>query len=223
MVRIKGAPSEQLNIVGLVVTVAVLVIITLFVDMAELRAFIAEAGIWAPLLFIVLKATTVVVAPLSGAPLYPLVGLLFGFWPGILYVVIGDLIGISTAFWISRIFGYPLVRRVILGKERGMLARVVDHIGTTKGFIHMCLTCFALPELIAYASGLSRLPYWKLIVFYMPISITVSCAAVLFGSLLAPSNSPLFLAIGMPIAAVAVIGAGGWLFLRGVGKDEDEA
>lgn len=221
MVRIKGKPTEQLNLLGLGITIAILLAIAVAVDMEELKGFIAGAGIWAPLLFIVLKASTVVVAPLSGSPLYPLVGLLFGFWPGIVYVVIGDFIGITTAFFISRVFGYPAVRRFIAGKERSTLARVVDHVGTTKGFIHMCLTCFALPELIAYGSGLSKLPYWKFIVIYLPISIAVSSVAVLFGSLLHLGDSPLLLAIGAPLAAMAVIGAGFWLFLRNVREKQD--
>lgn len=220
MKHLKAKATEQLNLIGIAVTILALVLLTVFIDIKDLKDVIAASGPLAPLLFIVLKASTVVVAPLSGSPLYPLVGLLFGFWPGLLYVVIGDFIGITIAFTLSRLFGYPVVHRFIVGKERGMLAKIVRHVGTTKGFIHMCLTCFALPELIAYGAGLSTLPYWKFILIYLPISIAASSAAVLFGSLLDPSNASFFIAVGVPLAGAAVIGGGALLFFRGV-KNKD--
>lgn len=102
-----------------------------------------------------------------------------------------------------------------------MLAKVVDHVGTTKGFLHMCLTCFALPEVIAYGAGLSKLPYWKFILVYAPISIAVSSVAVLFGALIDSTNLPLFLTVGLPIIGFVIVAAGGWLFLRGVRQKAD--
>lgn len=217
----KGKATEQLNLIGIFATIAVLLALGLFIDVESFKEAIVSAGPLAPLLFILLKATTVVVAPLSGAPLYPIVGFLFGFWPGIAYVVAGDFIGITIAFFLSRTFGYPLVRKFIVGKERSILAKVVDHVGTTKGFLHMCLTCFALPEIIAYGSGLSKLPYWKFIAIYLPISIVASSAGVLFGSLLDPGDLPLYAAIGLPLGGFAVVAVGGWLFLRGVKDKQD--
>ena len=217
----KGKATEQLNLLGIFITVALLLALGFFIDVDSFKTMIIEAGPLAPLLFIVLKATTVVVAPLSGAPLYPIVGFLFGFWPGLLYVVIGDFIGITIAFTLSRLFGYPLVLKFIVGKERSILAKVVSHVGTTKGFLHMCLTCFALPEVIAYGSGLSKLPYWKFITIYAPISIAASSTGVLLGSLLDPTDLPLFVAIGLPLGGFIVVAVGMWLFLRGVRNNPD--
>ncbi|MBU2103576.1 VTT domain-containing protein [Patescibacteria group bacterium] len=221
MEHLKGKITEQLNVIGIAVTVIVLLGLMLFVDIKQLQELVATSGALGPLILIVLKASTIVVAPLSGSPLYPLVGLIFGFWPGILYIVAGDFLGITIAFTLSRVFGYPMVNRFIVGKERSTLAKVVRHLGTTKGFLHMCLTCFALPELIAYGAGLSSLPYWKFILLYLPISIAVSSAAVLFGSLLDPSNSSLFIAVGVPLAGALIVGAGAVLFLRGVKDKQD--
>ncbi|MBU1293031.1 VTT domain-containing protein [Patescibacteria group bacterium] len=221
MEHLKAKVTEQLNVIGIAITIILLLALTIFVDIKELQELVATSGALAPLILIVLKASTIVVAPLSGSPLYPLVGLIFGFWPGILYIVAGDFLGITIAFTLSRVFGYPVVNRLIVGKERSTLAKIVRHVGTTKGFVHMCLTCFALPELIAYGAGLSTLPYWKFILLYLPISIAVSSAAVLFGSLLDPSQSSLFIAVGVPLAGAIIVGAGALLFLRGVRQKED--
>lgn len=211
--------TEQLSVWGLLITIIILVLLALFVDMDSVKEYVANSGPWAPLLFIVLKASTVIIAPLSGAPLYPIVGLLFGFWPGFLYVLIGDFIGFTGAFLLARKFGYPLVRRMIDANERGLLARIVDHVGTVKGFVHMCMTCFALPELISYGTGLSKLPYRVFISILWPLSAVMSAALVLFGSFLDLNNGSLALTIGLPLVGGVVILIGGALFLRGV-KDK---
>ncbi|HEX5774517.1 MAG TPA: VTT domain-containing protein [Candidatus Paceibacterota bacterium] len=211
-----GKASEQFGLWGLGITIVALIILAFFFDMESVRAWVANAGPFAPLIFILLKASTVIIAPLSGGPLYPLVGLFFGFWPGFLYVLIGDFIGYTGSFFLARKFGYPLVSRIIAGNERGLLARIVNHIGTPKGMFHMCLTCFAMPELISYGAGLSRLPYPIFIGMLLPLSAIVSATLVFFGASLDLSEGSVLMTIGLPIVAGAVIVVGAWLFLRGV-------
>ena len=218
--KVESKGTEQINLWGIGVTVLIVLLVAFFVDVAELKSFVASAGPFAPLAFILIKASTVVIAPLSGGPLYPIVGLLFGFWPGFLYVLIGDFLGYTIAFWLSRTFGYPLVRRMIAADERSILAKVVRHLGTTKGFVHMCLTCFALPEVIAYGAGLSKLPYLKFILILMPLSAVASAVLVSLGAVLDSAEQPLVLTLFIPLAAGVIILIGGWLFLRGVGKKD---
>ena len=97
--------TEQTNFWGIGLTLVAIITLALFVDIGSLRIWVEGAGVWAPLVFIILKVSTIVIAPLSGSPLYPLVGLLFGFWPGILYVALGDFIGYTTTFFIGRKLG----------------------------------------------------------------------------------------------------------------------
>lgn len=213
--------TEQLNITGIILTLVVLFGLAFFIDINVVKGLIADAGIFAPLLFILLKASTVVIAPLSGAPLYPIVGAFFGFWPGFLYVVIGDFLGYTIAFFLARKFGYPLVEKFISTKETSLLSRIVKHVGTPKGFFHMCITCGALPELVSYGAGLSKLPYPIFIGILLPLASLASALFVLFGSTLSAENS-VSVALIMPVAAMCVMAVGGWLFLRGVTGDEEE-
>jgi uncharacterized membrane protein YdjX (TVP38/TMEM64 family) len=215
-------PSEQWNIMGVAVAVIAVVALTFFVDIETIQNLIKEGGAWTPILVILLKASTVVIAPLSGAPLYPLVGAFVGFWPGILYVILGDALGFTIAFFISRYFGYPVVRKIIAHNEHGMLSKIVKHVGTMKGFLQMCLTCFALPELISYGTGLSKLPYWKFILVMVPFSALMSSVLVLFGASLGASKTSVLISFALPFAAGIVIFIGGWLFLRAVRKTHPE-
>ncbi len=210
--------SEQMNVTGIAVTLIVLVGLALFVDVSAAKEFIAAAGVWAPLVFIALKALTVIIAPLSGSTLYPLVGVLFGFYPGFIYMIIGDFIGYTGSFMISRIFGRPFVEKMISANERGMLSNIVDHVGTVRGFLHMCMTCFALPELISYGAGLSKLRYWKFIIILLPASSVVSSILVYFGSYIADSERSVLLTLGALFVGATVMMSGIYFFFRSVKK-----
>ena len=206
--------TEQMNLMGIGLTILVIIAVAYFVDLSTLRTWVEGVGIWGPLVFILLKISTVVVAPLSGSPLYPLAGLIFGFWPGILYIAVGDFLAHTTTFYISRIFGQRIVFKLLSGKEEGIVARIVDHIGDTRGFFQACLTCFALPEVLSYGAGLSRLSYIKFIGILMPFLITVASILVFFGSILKPNSESLLIALVIPVAGALAIIIGGTLFMK---------
>jgi uncharacterized membrane protein YdjX (TVP38/TMEM64 family) len=208
-------PTEHFSYIGLGITLIVIVLVIAFVDMDNLKGWVEKAGVWAPLVFILLKASTLVVAPLSGSPLYLLVGLLFGFWPGILYIVLGDFLGYTLTFYISRIFGQRIVNKILSGKETGLLSRIVDHISDMKGFFHACLTLFAIPEVLSYGAGLSRLPYLKFISILVPMSAAAASILVFFGSLIDNQQS-LLVSLGVPVVGMIIVVIGGTLFIRSV-------
>mgnify|MGYP003393150184 CR=1 FL=1 len=209
-------PTEQINIVGIALTLLVLIVIAFFVDLDSVKIWVEKAGIWGPLVFILLKTSTLVVAPLSGSPLYPLVGVLFGFWPGFLYVLLGDFFGYTICFFISRMFGKKIVAKFISDKEEGFLTRVVDHASTPKGFFHACLTLVAMPELLAYGAGLTRLPYLNFITTIVPITAVGSGLFVFIGSILDPGNQSILIGFGLPAVGVLAMLIGGFLFSKKV-------
>lgn len=216
-------PTEKANFLGAGLTILVLVLLVWLVDVSALRVWVEKAGVWGPLVFILLKISTIVIAPVSGAPLYPLVGLLFGFWPGILYVAIGDFLGYTIAFYISRIFGQKIVFKLLSGKEEGLVARIIDHVGDAKGFFQACLTLFALPEVLSYGAGLSQLKYAKFISILMPFSLTAASILVFFGSILKPNSSSLLISLALPVAGGIAILIGGTLFMKSIrGKENPE-
>lgn len=205
---------DHAGILGAVATIIVLGILGLFVGMDQLRAWVEATGIYAPLAFIALKASTVIIAPLSGGPVYPLVGALFGYWPGILYTVIGDFLGYAGAFWIARVFGRTYVEKLVSDDERGLLARVMRHMSTLRGLVHACFTFFAMPEIICYAAGLSRMKFWKFMSVLMPLGLIASSVLVFAGDML--GDQSLLASIILPVFGLFVVFAGGWLFFLGV-------
>ena len=213
--------SEQWNLIGLGITIGVLILLSIFVDTNSLKEWVGKAGVWGPLVFILLKISTLVIAPLSGGPLYPTVGLLFGFWPGILYVIIGDIIGTSIDFYVARILGRKWVEKFISNKEEGILAQIINHVSDGKGFLHACMTCFALPELLSYGAGLSRLSYKKFILISPPFLVIPSIILVFLGSVLDAGNKSLLLGLLIPVMGATALLIGGTLFTRVLRKRED--
>lgn len=209
--------SESHNIIGLGLTLTVLLVLFFVIDIERIQSLVARTGVWAPVALVLLKASTIVIAPLGGSPLYPLSGLLFGFWPGLLYIEIGDFLGYSIAFWISRIFGTKFVARMLSDKEESMLARVIEHAGTPRGFLHTALTLFALPEALAYGAGLTRLSYVSFIAIIVPITAIGAILFVFIGSLLEAGHSYL-IGLALPALGVIAILIGGTLFRRSIIK-----
>ncbi len=212
-------PGAELNLWGLGATLLIIFALSRFIDLSAVSEWVAQAGVWGPLLFIGLKISTIVIAPLSGSPLYPLVGLIFGFWPGLLYVLIGDTIGYTTNFFLSRIFGQKLVDRFISQKEQGLLAKIVRHIGTPKGFFQACLTMFAMPEFLCYAAGLTKLRYIHFISIMVPIVSIGSAVFVFIGTLLNPGSQSFLIGFALPIVGVIAVIIGGSLFAKSVIKE----
>ena len=204
---------------GVIVMLGILIITAVFFDFDVLRDQIAKAGVWAPALFILLKASTVVIAPLSGGPLYPLIGAFFGFGPGLIYAIIGDVIGYTIAFFISRKFGYPLVRKFIEGNDRSLLPKIVKHVGTPKGFFQACITLGFVPDLLSYGAGLSKLPYPFFIGIIAPLSAVVSTTLVLFGASLGAGDgfTPILL---IPAVAFVAMACGAFFFYRAITKSD---
>jgi uncharacterized membrane protein YdjX (TVP38/TMEM64 family) len=106
------------------------------------------------------------------------------------------------------------MNKFLSGKEEGLVARIVDHVSDTKGFLHACMTLFAMPELLSYGAGLSRLPYLKFISILMPLSVIAASILVFFGSILNLDSKSLLISLGVPVFFAIVILIGGTLFMK---------
>jgi uncharacterized membrane protein YdjX (TVP38/TMEM64 family) len=197
-----------LSLAGLVVVIGGLYLLLHYFGITQVQQAVESAGVWAPLVFVVAKASTLVIAPLGGSPLYPLGGVLFGFWDGVLYVMLGDLLGGTIAFWISRIFGRSVAER-FLGDDRRFLGKALRMMGTPKGFL-IARICFSgLQEIAAYGAGLTRLRFVPFIAIHAAVNLLPVMLLVWMGFELTGDNW-----WSIPIAyGVAVVAIGGGLVL----------
>lgn len=174
------------GIVGLVFVLGSLILAAKYLDIAALRTQIEAAGWLGPAVLIVAKASTIVIAPLGGGPLYPIAGALFGFWKGSAYLIAGDMLGGTISFYLARYFGRNLVTKM-LGESDGFITRALAHMTTVRGFLTTRI-CFAtFPEIATWGAGLTTLPFLPFIIIHgvvglVPTFITAGLGAAITSS-----------------------------------------
>lgn len=183
-----------------------------YVDLAEVRRVIDAAGVWGPLVLIAAKASTIVIAPLSGSPLYPLAGAIWGFWKAFGLLVIGDAIGSTVAFYISRLFGKGVAERM-MGGEPGILAEALELMGTVRGFMLARLAFASFPEIAAYGAGLTKIGYMPFIIIHTSVSLLPNAILTALGAFLVEGGGPGFF-VGLFGSGAVLSGISFYLFYR---------
>ncbi|QPC81868.1 TVP38/TMEM64 family protein [Phototrophicus methaneseepsis] len=141
------------------------------IGLGRIQQFIEDAGPMAPVAYIGLKAATYVFAPLTSGPIQVVAGAIFGnVWLGVLYTLIGEVLGGSISFWIARAFGRPVVQRMV-GKS-GM-TQVEEFYKTRMGGWRSLavarLILFSVWDFLSYAAGLAPVRF----ISYLLVSIIV--------------------------------------------------
>lgn len=159
----------------------------------RLRDAVAATGPLAPIAYVLLKAGTVVLTPISGSPLRLTAGALFGFWDGWALSVLGTVLGGCANFWIARRFGRAVVLR-LLGPST--LARVEPMLGRLADWRTLALARVVLAPLwdaLSYGVGLTKLRFRTYL-------------AVAFVGDLVPSM--VLVGLGSSVAELGVVGTG---------------
>ncbi|QCC48509.1 TVP38/TMEM64 family protein [Halobellus limi] len=125
-------------------------------DAAELRAWIAQFGVFAPLVFVFLQALQVVVAPIPGQVVALVAGYLFGpFW-GTVYSLTGVLIGSAVAFSLAKRYGRSFVEDILHEDVVNRFDEFVERVGAPGLFAFVIIP--GLPDdAICFLSGLTPL------------------------------------------------------------------
>jgi len=204
------------NLILIVITIGVAYIITVYIGLDNLREKVETSGVYAPIIILVLKATTIVVAPLGGTIIYPVAGALFGFWKGTVLCIIGDAIGSSIAFWLSRKFGRSILHYFTSKSQQPMIEKVVERLGEKRSFVKARIFFAGFMDLFAYAAGLSKINFWFFLVIHMGVHAFFVLLYVAFGDLLISGKFGLMFAVSLGSTALAMIGA--WLFHLDISK-----
>ncbi len=205
------------NLAFILITVGVAYGITVSIGIDGLKRLVEQAGIWGPLTIIILKMTTIIVVPLSGGPVYAIAGAAFGFWQGLGITFIGDVLGFSVAFYLSRFFGRKIIDVFVPSTQFPIIEKLLTQGSALKSFLKARLAFGGFPEIFAYAAGLTTVSFPIFIVAQMALHTPFAALLVLFGNALLTGN-PLFF-VGSAIVAAVLAVAGGWWFKRDLVKE----
>lgn len=138
-------------------------LLSLFTNQEQLKQSIDSAGVFGPLVYILLQATQVLIAPIPGQVTGLASGYLFGPHLGVLYSMIGAAIGFTIIFVITRRYGRPLVERFFNKKHIEKFDYITKNNGTLTLFLIFLLPAFP-DDLICFLAGLTTIPIRTLIV-----------------------------------------------------------
>jgi uncharacterized membrane protein YdjX (TVP38/TMEM64 family) len=195
------------SIAILAVAIGVAYTVTVTIGVESLRESVLNAGWYAVLLVVILKATTIVVAPLGGTIIYPIAGAAYGFWPGLGVTLLGDALGSTIAFVLSRYFGRSILAFFTSASQVPTVDAVLLELTDKKRFAMARVYFAGFMDLFAYAAGLTRIPYWYFILVHIAVHAPVAALYVLFGDILISGNWWLTIPIGLLMAGLAVFGA----------------
>lgn len=193
-------------IVVIITTVGLIILIDAIWDIRELQRIVNEAGVWAPLVYVVLKASTFVIAPLSGASLKVSSGALFGLQNGIIYTLLGDLIGGSINFWIAKSLGRKIIAKIVGSSRIRYIDNLVHQIGGWQALLFARLFLATIYDFISYAAGLASIPFSHyLIVSLLGGLISTSFWVALGSSFAEDRVTLLVVTLGVLLFSVVII------------------
>jgi uncharacterized membrane protein YdjX (TVP38/TMEM64 family) len=180
-----------LAVVGILATTHGQEVVSFLRNPDELRAWLARLGPLGPLGLIVFNAIQVVVAPIPGYPVQSAAGYLFGWWQGSLYAVAGMILGGLLAMTLGRVYGRPLVERVV-GAERLERWEKVAHLNSMA--VWFVLMLGPLGDAPYFIAGLTKLPIWKLLAIVLLVRTPSVMVSAAIGAGVISWRSPWFIA-----------------------------
>jgi len=184
-----------------------------YIGLEDLRGYVERAGMWGPLILILAKISTLVFAPLGGAPLYPIAGALFGPVYGFAYIFIGDIVGATLCFAISRRFGRRIVAYFVSDTGMVLVERILARMGTVRGLLEARFFFLAFPEALSYAFGLTAVSYRRFITTHVAVYTVPILAVVWLGDALVNLNAWWSAAGLVAVMALALAGVA-WFVVR---------
>lgn len=129
----------------------------LFTDRALIQAFVSSFGIGAPVVFIIIQISQVLLAPFPGEATGFIGGFLFGTGKGFIYSSIGLTAGSWINFIVGRFLGKRYVRKLIPPKHLDRMDNIVKRQGVLVVFLLFIFPGFPKDYLCLFL-GLSAIP-----------------------------------------------------------------
>jgi uncharacterized membrane protein YdjX (TVP38/TMEM64 family) len=176
------------------------------VGVPDVRAAVASAGVWAPLLF-VLFSGAVTVTPVPRTVFTVAAGVLFGSVLGVLLAVAGTTLAAVAAFWLVRLVAGPFVERHAhragIAWVRRRLAR--NGLLAVASLRLIPMVPFAVLNYAAGLSGVRFVPYvLGTVIGILPGTVAV---VVLGDAAIGGTPHPVLLAVSVVCGLVGAAGA----------------
>lgn len=169
--------------------------------------FLAAHSILAPIIFILLRSTAIIIPPIPGL-IFDLVGIaVFGPVLGFIYAEIGIMLGAMIAFGIARKFREPVVKHFVSLQKLNQWEKTLSENKKFWMLVAIRLPTNAFFDYISYAAGLTKISASKFFLSTLISNIPMMALVYYFGGLSFQKGLYYILAF---VAAVLI-----WIFVLG--------
>ncbi len=173
---------------------------------AELAEFIERAGIFAPLVFVLMMALQIVIAFVPGGPLEITAGVLFGGWLGTFLTVTGAFLGTLLVYSLVKKFGRPLVS-FFVNEEKIKTFSVLEDEDKLEFWVFILFLIPGIPkDLLTYIVPLTKIQGKQFLLLSTLARFPALTASVLMGDSLSDGRYGLCIAIACIGAVVTFAG-----------------
>ena len=175
-----------------------------FESIEDVENFIAGYGHLSGLVYIVFQIFQVVISVIPGEVFQVAAGYLFGpFW-GVLYAIIGCLLGEAVAFGLARVLGQGFVR-LFMSEEQ--FIKYQEMLNSNKAYT-LCFILYLIPgipnDILCYVAGASEIKFLPFLIISMVGRMPGLIGSIVMGSLVDKGNYTLA-AVILGIACVAAV------------------
>ena len=192
---------------GFLVSLIVLTVFMNTVGLPRLQELARSSGALGPIAYITIKALAFVIAPLSSGPLQIASGPIFTLELAILYTLIGDVIGGSINFLITRHLGRPVLERLVNDETLEKMDKLYQ--GRVDKWYTLAVAramFFFMWDILSYAAGLAKtIPFITYFLVSVFVGLPVTMVSVTVGEKLLTDTTVLYAFIGMVVIALALI------------------
>lgn len=199
--RVAAGLAAMLAVVAVVVA-----LLTAAGGVDNVRQVVADAGFWAPLLFLVLQSA-ITIAPIPRTAFMVAGGVLFGSITGVVLVLIGTVVAATLAFWLVRLVGGEFVERHAHHPALAWIRARVEHSGLLTMLSLRMIP--AVPfSVMNYASGLSGVRFRHFALGTLLGVFPGSVSVVFLADAVAGGNfPPQLLAVSITCGLIGLAGA----------------
>ena len=175
-----------------------------FESIEDVEDFIAGYGHLSGLVYIVFQIFQVVISVIPGEVFQVAAGYLFGpFW-GVIYAIIGCLLGEAVAFGLARVLGQGFVR-LFMSEEQ--FIKYQERLNSNKAYT-LCFILYLIPgipkDILCYVAGASEIKFLPFLIISMVGRLPGLIGSIVMGSLVDNGNYTLA-AVILGIACVAAV------------------
>ena len=151
-------------------------------DKDQLVHALRHDGVKGPLFCVAAQSIQVVIFVLPGEITQLAAGYVFGVWRGLLYSVIGILLGSAFNFYLARVLGRPALRAIISARTLDKIDRMFAKARTKSAIFLLFLLPGAPKDVLCYGAGFSHMSLLEFMVISGLGRLPALFASVLIGS-----------------------------------------